>query len=185
MNKPRSYEGSHCRRCGAAYALRPGIQPDELHCTICGAAYYLVPTQPAAPDAPQDAPTVDGFRKILLADDETGVLDLISATLEGDPEYQLLRATNGSDAVRIAREAKPDVVLMDVMMPVMTGLEACKILKSDPATRSLFVILLTARASSADIALGMDAGADDYVVKPFSPSYLLERIDGLFLRSSA
>lgn len=185
MNKRSRYVGSRCQRCGSAYALRPGVERDELYCSICGAAYYLVPVQPPTPaGASAGAGGLDRM-KILLVDDEPGVIDLMSATLEGNPQYELICAADGAEAVRLARQLKPAVVLMDVMMPVMTGLEACKALKVDPATSSIAVILLTARTSSADIARGIEAGADDYVVKPFSPSYLLERIEGWLAAASA
>lgn len=118
-------------------------------------------------------------RKILLVDDEPVILEVVSIALGGGSRYELLLADDGNDALRIAKESQPDMVIMDVSMPLMDGLEACRKLKADPATSGIVVILLTAMAQRLDIERGTAAGADDYIVKPFSPSALLARIEEL------
>ena len=119
-------------------------------------------------------------RKVLLVDDEPVILEVVSIAMGGNNRYELLLAEDGNDALRIAKESHPDLVIMDVSMPVLDGLEACKKLKADPATSGIPVILLTAMAQRLDIERGTAAGADDYIVKPFSPSALLTRIEEVF-----
>ena len=114
-------------------------------------------------------------KKILLADDQEGVRELVGATL-GDDEFELLFASDGQEALTIARSAVPDLILLDVMMPVLDGLQVCRHLKEDPALQHIKVIMLTAKGSEADLASGSSAGADGYFVKPFSPLALLTRV---------
>jgi len=115
------------------------------------------------------------MNKIMIADDEKMIRKLVLATLKSD-DYILLEATNGEQALKIAQEKKPDVLLLDVKMPKKTGLEVCEILKSNPETRSIYIIMLTGQANEDDLKAGKTAGANDYFTKPFSPLSLLEKI---------
>lgn len=121
--------------------------------------------------------------KILLADDEAPLRMLVSATLESS-RYQLLEAANGKEALEMARREKPHLVLLDVAMPEMNGFEVCRQLKASPETSSITVIMLTAMGQQADRLMGQKVGADDYIVKPFSPSALLSKVDQVLGRKS-
>jgi DNA-binding response OmpR family regulator len=114
-------------------------------------------------------------KKILLADDQEGVRELVGATL-GDDEFDLIQAADGQEALQLARDNKPDLILLDVMMPVMDGFQVCRQLKEDPATEHIKIIMLTAKGSESDIERGTTAGADGYFVKPFSPLALLTQV---------
>ena len=114
-------------------------------------------------------------KTILLADDEEGILALLSATLEGDQRYGLLMARDGEEALNICREQKPDVMFLDLRMPKLDGCEVCRALKQDPLTADIKVIVLTAMAQEGDRDKALEAGADDYLTKPFSPRVLLEK----------
>lgn len=116
------------------------------------------------------------MRKLLIADDEDGIRTLVKMTLDGE-SLEILEAADGDQALAMAREHLPDVVLLDVMMPRRSGFDVCRALKSDPATAEIAVVLLTAKAQSADIEEGRAAGADDYFTKPFSPIALLRKVD--------
>jgi two-component system phosphate regulon response regulator PhoB len=115
-------------------------------------------------------------RTLLVADDEDGVRALVRMTLEGE-SLEILEAADGEQAVTMAREYHPDVVLLDVMMPGRSGFDVCRDLKADPSTAGITIILLTARAQNADREEGQAAGADDYFTKPFSPIALLRKVD--------
>lgn len=121
--------------------------------------------------------------KILLADDEAPLRMLVSATLESS-RYQLLEAANGKEALEMARREKPHLVLLDVAIPEMNGFEVCRQLKASPETSSITVIMLTAMGQQADRLMGQKVGADDYIVKPFSPSALLSKVDQVLGRKS-
>ena len=118
-------------------------------------------------------------KKILLVDDEPFILEIVSLALGGCRKYELLVAGDGADGLKIARERSSDLVLLDVRMPILDGLETCHILKNDPATSSALVVLLTAKAQRMDVERGFAAGADDYILKPFSPTALLARVSEL------
>jgi two-component system phosphate regulon response regulator PhoB len=118
------------------------------------------------------------MKKILIVDDQIEVRELVQVTLEiGD--YQILSAENGQEAVRIAQIEHPDIILMDIMMPgsEVDGLEACRTLKSDPATSDITIVMLSAKGQESDIDVGKAAGADDYFTKPFSPIALIEKVE--------
>ncbi len=117
------------------------------------------------------------MKKILLVDDEKEIRSLIRATL-GDQQYEFYEATNGKEAVEKALSVVPDLVLLDILMPVMDGHEACRKIRSDPSTRSVTVIMLTAKGQDEDIEKGKESGADDYLIKPFSPLDLLRKVEG-------
>ena len=119
------------------------------------------------------------MRKLLIADDEPGIRSLVRMTLETD-EYEITEAGDGEEAVELAREFQPDVILLDVMMPKLTGFEVCKALKEDPATTEIVIVMLTAKAQDGDRSEGEAAGANDYFTKPFSPVALLRKLDEIF-----
>lgn len=119
---------------------------------------------------------------MLVADDDPGVVGLVEAVLS-DAGYEVLTATDGEEALALASGHNPDVVLLDVMMPRLNGLEVCRRLRDTPATSHLCVIMLTARTMAADQLAGLDAGADDYVTKPFDALGLPGRIDSVLERS--
>ena len=114
-------------------------------------------------------------KTILLADDEEGILTLLSATLEGDQRYDLIMARDGEEALNICREQKPDVLFLDLRMPKLDSCEVCRALKQDPRTADIKVIVLTAMAQESDRDKALEAGADDFLTKPFSPRVLLEK----------
>ena len=118
-------------------------------------------------------------KKVLLADDEEDILMLVSATLGGDDRYSLILARDGEEALGIAQREKPDLLFLDILMPKMNGYEVCQLLKKDPTTAQIKVIMLTALAQEADRERALEAGADDYFSKPFSPTALLKRVEDL------
>ena len=113
---------------------------------------------------------------VLIADDEPSMRLLVRATIESD-QYQVLEASDGDEAWAMIKEYRPSVVLLDVQMPGRTGLEVLAMIRSEPSLAATRVIMLTAKALKADIELGMTAGADLYLTKPFSPLDLLTRVD--------
>ncbi|SRR6266498_3289340 len=117
-------------------------------------------------------------RCVLLADDDPGLRRLIGTTL-GTEDFDLLHATDGQEALDMARERRPELVLLDVNMPKLDGFEVCRNLKNEPDTASIKVVMLTARGADVDRARGRDAGADDYFIKPFSPVQLLNKVYSL------
>jgi DNA-binding response OmpR family regulator len=123
-------------------------------------------------DARADAPLV------LVADDDDDILSLVTFRLERWG-YRVLQAVDGAQALDLARERKPDLAVLDVMMPRLTGLEVARALREDESTRELPVILLTARVQDSDVQAGLEAGATCYVRKPFSPRELWERVEAL------
>jgi two-component system, OmpR family, alkaline phosphatase synthesis response regulator PhoP len=112
---------------------------------------------------------------ILIVDDETDLLDLIEYNLEKEG-YNVLKAENGQEGIRLARKHSPDLIILDVMMPKMTGIEVCKVLKEDNDLKSKPVIFLTARGDEKTEIEGLEIGADDYLMKPISTSKLVSRI---------
>ena len=118
------------------------------------------------------------MRKILLADDQEELRLLLQATLE-EGEYELLEAETGPEALAVAKSAKPALLVMDWMMPGMSGLDVVKALRQDPETSAMPVILLTARSQATDRRLGLEAGASVYLSKPFSPIELLAQVERL------
>ena len=118
---------------------------------------------------------------ILLVEDEPAILELLEFTL-APRGYKLRRATDASDARAAIRDALPDLVILDWMMPGESGMQLARALRADPRTRSLPIIMLTAKADESDKITGLDAGADDYVTKPFSPRELISRVNALLRR---
>jgi DNA-binding response OmpR family regulator len=117
-------------------------------------------------------------RCVLLADDDPGLRRLIGTTL-GTEDFDLLQATDGQEALDIARQKHPELVLLDVNMPKLDGFEVCRHLKAEPATAGIKIVMLTARGADVDRAKGREAGADDYFIKPFSPVQLLNKVYAL------
>ncbi|MBP7792066.1 MAG: response regulator [Candidatus Goldbacteria bacterium] len=117
-------------------------------------------------------------KKIVVADDEPFILSALQDTLS--EQYSVYSATNGKIAIEEVRNVKPDLIILDIMMPEMDGLEACKILKRDKETSGTPIILLTAKGQITDIEKGFKSGADAYVVKPFSPARLIEKVEEIF-----
>ncbi|HEX6247713.1 MAG TPA: response regulator [Nocardioidaceae bacterium] len=113
--------------------------------------------------------------KIVVADDDADIRDLVVHKLE-QSGHEVVPVGDGASAVAACRQERPDLAVLDVMMPGMSGLEACRALRGDPDLAGVRVILLTARTQEADVAQGRDAGADDYIAKPFSPRELASRV---------
>jgi DNA-binding response OmpR family regulator len=121
---------------------------------------------------------VSAKHRVLLADDDPALRRLIGATL-GSEDFDLLQAVDGEEALSIAREKHPALVLLDVNMPRLDGFEVCRQLKADQSTASIRVVMLTARGADVDRLQAREAGADDYFVKPFSPIQLLNKVYAL------
>ena len=113
--------------------------------------------------------------KILYAEDERDIRDLATFTLRF-AGHEVITASNGEEALKMAPKVNPDLILMDVRMPRMTGYEACKAMKADPDLRDIPVVFLTARGREDEIQQGYDAGAEEYLLKPFAPDQLTYRI---------
>ena len=120
-------------------------------------------------------------KKILIVDDEPHIRALLEQALEDleDEGVELLSAGNGLDAWAIAQKKSPDLIILDVMMPRMSGYEVCERIKSEPALDNTYVIMLTAKGQETDRQRGEQAGADEYVTKPFDPDYLIERAESV------
>ncbi|HTV10371.1 MAG TPA: response regulator [Acidimicrobiales bacterium] len=116
------------------------------------------------------------MRTLLIVDDEDGVRTLVRMTLDS-ARYEIIEAADGRRALELAREHRPDLVLLDVMLPDMSGLEVCRQLKSQPELGSTTVIMLTARAQSSDVGDAEEAGANGYFTKPFSPLALTRKVE--------
>ena len=121
--------------------------------------------------------------KILIAEDEPDIRDLVKFTLTF-AGHTVVAVANGFEAVEAARLELPDLVLMDVRMPRMTGYEACALIKADPLTARIPVVFLSAKGQESEIQIGMNAGADEYLLKPFAPMELSARVDELLARYS-
>ena len=122
-----------------------------------------------------------GQPTVLVADDNRVVRDLVVFRLERSG-YRVIAASDGAEALRIARDQLPDLAILDVMMPNLTGIEVTKHIRADEATHHIPVILLTARVQEVDITRGFDAGADDYIRKPFNPQEIQRRVQAMLGR---
>lgn len=120
-------------------------------------------------------------RRVLVVDDEIYIVHILefSLTMEG---YEVVTASNGEEALRKARERRPDLVVLDIMMPGMDGLEVCRRLRQDEELHDVPILMLSAKGRPVDRDAGFATGADDYILKPFSPRRLLDRIRLLFDR---
>ncbi len=119
--------------------------------------------------------------KILVVDDESDIIEFIDYNLKKEG-YTVATAMNGQMAIEVAKTFKPDLILLDVMMPVMDGIETCRVLKSDPLFAKTFVVFLTARAEVYSEIAGFNAGADDYIAKPIKPKVLITRLNAILRR---
>lgn len=120
---------------------------------------------------------------ILAVDDEEDILELIRYNLSKEG-YKVSQALSGEDVLKIARSGMIDLILLDLMLPGIDGLDVCKILKADQKTQHIPVIMLTAKGEESDIVTGLEVGADDYITKPFSPKVLIARVRSVLRRKS-
>jgi two-component system phosphate regulon response regulator PhoB len=118
------------------------------------------------------------MKTILLADDEANLRILVRTTLD-DPEYCILEAADGTTALELARQERPDLLVLDWMMPGINGIDVAKALRHDPTTAHIPIILLTAKGQETDKARGHSLGTHAYIVKPFSPLELLQKVQEL------
>ena len=116
--------------------------------------------------------------KILVVDDEIYIVHILDFSL-GMEGYEVITALDGEQAIEKAHAEKPDLIVLDIMMPKLDGYETCKALKGDASTRHIPVILLSAKGRNVDQKIGFEVGADDYITKPFSPRKLVERINAI------
>jgi len=113
--------------------------------------------------------------RILAVDDEEDILELVRFNLDREG-YQVICASSGNDCLKTAQSERPDLLVLDLMLPDIDGLEITKILKNDPRTKDIPIVMLTAKGEEADIVTGLELGADDYMTKPFSPRILVARV---------
>ncbi len=116
--------------------------------------------------------------KILIAEDEPDIRELVAFMLRF-AGYEVVAAVNGEEAVQTASRELPDLILMDVRMPRMTGYDACRLMKADPNLRDVPIVFLSAKGQESEIQSGLDAGAEEYLLKPFSPEELTNRVRGI------
>jgi two-component system phosphate regulon response regulator PhoB len=121
---------------------------------------------------------------ILVVEDEQDILELLRYNLSKEG-YEVTCTATGEDGLRAARSKLPDLLVLDLMLPGLDGLEVCRLLKTDPKTRHIPIVILTARTDEVDIVAGLEIGADDYVTKPFSPRVLVARVRAVLRRRSA
>jgi two-component system phosphate regulon response regulator PhoB len=121
---------------------------------------------------------------ILVVEDEEDILELVSFNLKKEG-YLVKGVTSGEEALKEARRNIPSLIILDLMLPGVNGFDVCKSLKSDPKTQSVPIVMLTARSEEADIIIGLELGADDYLTKPFSPRELIARVRAILRRSNA
>ena len=122
--------------------------------------------------------------RILVVDDESYIVHILDFSL-GMEGYEVITALDGEQALEKARTEKPDLIVLDIMMPKLDGYETCKILKAEAETKDIPVILLSAKGRNVDQKIGFEVGADDYITKPFSPRKLVERINAILGQSSS
>jgi DNA-binding response OmpR family regulator len=119
--------------------------------------------------------------KVLVAEDERDILELITFTLQFGG-YEVIPTSNGEDALERTFAKKPDLLLLDVRMPRMSGYDVCTQVKTNPKTQDIPVVFLSAKGQEAEIKTGYNAGAIDYILKPFAPDYLLKRLEEILSR---
>lgn len=120
-------------------------------------------------------------RKVLIADDEPDILEILKYNLAGEG-YQVFTAKDGDEAIDKAKMARPDLIVLDIMMPKKTGVEVCEILRSQPAFKNTLILFLTALSDEGTQIRGLETGADDYINKPISPKVFLSKVNSLFRR---
>ena len=121
-------------------------------------------------------------KPVLIVEDERDVVDLLTLNLRKAGGFIISTASDGAAGLNKARTEKPALIILDLMLPKMTGLEVCKVLKTDPVTRHIPIMMLTAKAEEIDRIVGLEFGADDYVTKPFSPREVILRIQAILRR---
>ena len=119
--------------------------------------------------------------KILIAEDERDIRDLVAFTLRF-AGYEVFAAPNGEEAVELASKVYPDLILMDVRMPRMTGYEACKVMKANPDLKDIPIVFLTARGQETEIQQGLEAGGEENLLKPFAPDQLTARVKAILAK---
>ncbi len=124
-------------------------------------------------------------KTILIIEDERDVVDLLALHLRKSGKFAVSTANDGASGLDKARNERPAFIILDLMLPKMPGLEVCKVLKTDPATRHIPIMMLTAKAEEIDRIVGLEFGADDYVTKPFSPREVTLRIKAILRRGEA
>lgn len=122
-------------------------------------------------------------QKILVVDDEPEAVELVEFNLK-QAGYEVVTAADGAEALKKTRALLPSLIVLDLMLPEMDGLEVCKMLRRDPATAAVPIVMLTAKAAEIDRVLGLELGADDYLTKPFSPRELVLRVKKLLTRGT-
>ncbi|WCT10069.1 response regulator transcription factor [Mucilaginibacter jinjuensis] len=122
--------------------------------------------------------------KILIVDDEPDILELIEYNLKKEG-YQVYSASNGQEGVNEAKKVLPDLIILDIMMPKMDGIEACRIMRTMPEFKNTFMVFLTARSEEYSEIAGFNVGADDYIAKPIKPRALVSRINAILRRNSS
>ena len=122
------------------------------------------------------------MKSVLIIDDEADIRDILTYNLKKDG-FDVLTAENGQSGIEKAKAAQPDIIILDVMMPEMDGIEVCQILRSDESTKNILICFLTARSEDYSQIAGLDAGADDYVSKPVKPRVLVSRIKAILRRN--
>jgi DNA-binding response OmpR family regulator len=132
-------------------------------------------------------PSYRGAEKtfVLIVEDENDIAGLIKHTLERGGDVVVETAVSGDQALKLAAEQPPDLIILDLNLPVLDGLEVCRLLRTRPATAKTPIIMLTARATEGDRVVGLDAGADDYITKPFSPRELAARVRAVLRRGKS
>ncbi|MCE5203957.1 MAG: response regulator [Coriobacteriales bacterium] len=116
--------------------------------------------------------------RILIADDEPHILKLVTFTLSNHG-YEVVTATDGQSATELAEQEQPDLILLDVMMPIMNGYDAAKRIRENPATAHIPIVMLSAKSQVTEIAQGLDSGATEYICKPFTPKDLVKKVSEL------
>lgn len=119
--------------------------------------------------------------KILIAEDEPDIRELVAFTLRF-AGHEVVSGSNGEEAVLIASREMPDLILMDVRMPRMTGYDACRVMKASPLLKDIPVVFLSAKGQDSEIQTGLDAGAEEYLLKPFAPDQLTERVEAILAK---
>ncbi len=119
--------------------------------------------------------------KILIAEDEPDIRELVAFTLRFSG-YEVVSASNGEEAVQLASREVPDLILMDVRMPRMTGYDACRVMKANEDLKDIPIVFLSAKGQESEIQTGLDAGAEEYLLKPFAPDQLTDRVRAILLK---
>ncbi len=123
-------------------------------------------------------------QKILIVDDEPDILELIEYNLKKEG-YQVYLASNGQEGITVAKKVHPDLIILDIMMPKMDGIEACRLMRAIPEFKNTFMVFLTARSEEYSEIAGFNVGADDYIAKPIKPRALVSRINAILRRNTA